>query len=745
MIRFRQEAALSIAEAQGQFSHPYPLGISPVNASYGVGPKFHDHGVTDAVNVSVYAPGLNAVDVVYTDPEGQWRRFPLIENTDGVFHGMVPEVRFGARYAFWEGSAELPANGQLLLDPYGRAIVPDHSLGGEDDDAAYVNEYVSPAFDWSGDFAPRVPWRNTVIYEAHVKGLTQLHPDVPEHLRGTYAGLASDAMIAHLKKLGVTTVQLLPIHFHTDEPHLQELGMPNYWGYNTLGFFAPHTEYASADAQAAGQQAVQSELKGMIKLLHAAGIEVVLDVVFNHTAEGGQDQPALCWRGLGDKQYYRHGHDGRYLDTTGCGNTLNFTDPAVIRMALDSLRYWVEEYHVDGFRFDLAVSLARDENHHFSPRHPFLVAALADSVLANTKLIAEPWDVSMGGWQTGHFPRGFADWNDRYRDTVRDFWVADRGHLKAGGHGESVARLAGCLAGSRDLFAGSGRGTLASINFVTAHDGFTLRDLVSFDRKHNEANGEQNRDGHNHNRSYNHGVEGHTGDTAIRAERLQTQSNVMATLLMSLGVPMITAGDEMGKTQFGNNNAYCQDNEINWLDWSWDDDQRAMFDTTRRMIRLRNDFMGSQPFTYPVQEEQNYILWFNERGEPMPEHEWSDNQTRVVQLLMGSTDGKLDGLVIMNGRLDATTVTLPRLEELADFRPSRREITTYELRFATSKINYPEDPDGVHGSRMHREVEREILRATQGDDAVFVPRKGEKYMTGDKIRIEGNSILIFRG
>ncbi|GHD12826.1 glycogen debranching protein GlgX [Zhihengliuella salsuginis] len=652
-----------------RFSRSFPRGVAA--SVPGLSP------VADAVNVAVFAPELDGVDVWFTDPDGSLMRTSLPDTTDGVFHGRVEGLRPGARYAFWEHGAELPENGQLLVDPYARAVeeYEDGSFWG-----VFVEEH---GFDWGSVARPHVPWRDTVVYEAHVKGQTKLHPDIPEELRGTYAGFAHPAMIEHLASLGVTTVELLPIHFHIDEPHLQDMGLPNYWGYNTLGFFAPHQAYATAAAQAAGPAAVRDELKGMVKLLHAAGIEVVLDVVFNHTAEGGQGQQALSWRGLADRHYYRHTEDGAYFDTTGVGNTLDFNEPAVIRMAMDSLRYWVEEFHIDGFRFDLAVSLGRDAANHFTASHPFFTAIAASEALTGVKMIAEPWDVSMGGWQTGSFPRGFADWNDKFRDTVREFWVADHGRLAAGDHGASVARLAGALAGSRDLFSKSGRGALASVNLVTAHDGFTLRDLVSYDRKHNEDNGEENRDGHSHNNSFNHGVEGQTGDQDVNAERLKTASNVMATLALSLGVPMITAGDEMGKTQEGNNNAYCQDNPMSWLHWNLTEHQRQMLQTTRDLFRIRKEFLANQPYSYPAREDSGFLFWFNGNGDPLQQDEWTNPGTRLMQLLIGSPGSDMDGLVVFNGTLEDQEVALPHGEALAEFSGRPEDRARFELRYST--------------------------------------------------------------
>ncbi|MGP5226960.1 glycogen debranching protein GlgX [Arthrobacter rhombi] len=661
--------------------------------------------VDDSVNVAVFAPDLESVDIHYTDPSGQLVVTVLTGHTGQTHHGLVKALRPGASYAFWAHGADLPGDGQLLLDPYARAIV-------EDDDGALWGVHVSEDFDWGGDAPPQVPWRNTVIYEAHVRGQSMLHPDVPEELRGTYAGMAHPSVVAHLLSLGVTAVELLPIHFHLDEPHLQDLGLPNYWGYNTLGFFAPHGDYASAAARKAGPAAVRDELKGMIRLLHQAGLEVILDVVYNHTAEGGADQKTYSWRGLGNLAYYRHDEAGNYVDTTGCGNTLDFSTLPVIEMALASLRHWVADYHIDGFRFDLAVTLGRDEENRFTPHHPFLEALSADPLLSRVKLIAEPWDVGFDGWQTGRFNGDFADWNDGYRDTVREFWVSGRGALDGGGQAPNVARLASVLAGSRETFAASGRGPLASINLVTAHDGFTLRDLVSHDRKHNEANGESNRDGSDDNRSYNHGVEGMSADEAIDEARLQTASNVMGTLLLSLGVPMITAGDEFGKTQRGNNNAYCQDNELSWLDWTPDAFGERILRRTKAFSKIRREFLQHQPFVYPTIAESSYLLWLNAEGVPMRQEEWTDGGTRLVQLLMGSASGSIDGLIIFNGHLDDQQIRLPAAESLKDFRPSEAAETSFELRYGT---------------------------ATD-----IKTRQGTVLTAGDQDFVQGNSISVYR-
>ncbi|WP_264356101.1 glycogen debranching protein GlgX [Pseudarthrobacter sp. MM222] len=679
-------------------SRAFPLGLSVPST----GSPVMDDPRGAFANVAVYAPAVTTLDIAYQAPGGAWQLKTLPNVTNGVHHGIVEGLPVGSRYGLRPSpdhealplsmpAVDFDAAGDqpLLLDPYGRAVDQRENF--------ITNVRMISDFDWGVDSSPRIPWRNTIIYEAHVRGQTMLHPDVPEHLQGTYAGLAHPAVIEHLIALGVTSVQLLPVHFHVDEPHLQSLGLTNYWGYNTAAFFAPHPGYATEAAQAAGAQAVQDEFKGMVKLLHAAGLEVILDVVYNHTAEGGTDGRALSFRGLGEMQYYRNDGHGRYVDTTGCGNSLDFGEPRVVQLVLDSLRYWVNEFHIDGFRFDLAVTLARNAANEFDPRHPFLVAIAADPVLSTSKLIAEPWDIGYGGWQTGRFPAGWVDWNDHFRDAVRTFWLADRAAIDAGGHGGSVARLADALSGSASLFEASGRSRLASVNLITAHDGFTLADLVSYDRKHNEANGEQNRDGHGDNRSYNHGFEGRTEDEDILARRAQTSRNLMASLMVSQGVPMITAGDELGRTQQGNNNAYCQDNPITWIDWTSTPESHAMLRTTKRIIRMRKEFLAGQPHDYPTREKQSYFHWFDAHGERMSGEIWQDPAHRVVQLLLGSDDGHMDGLVVVNGSAQDVKVTLPLLSN-EDGTGSR----LFELRLTTSELH--DRRQGVRVSSGERDV-----------------------------------------
>ncbi len=531
----------------------------------------------EGTNFALWSSGAEGVELCLFDDDGTEERVGLEDMTFHVWHGYLPGVGPGQRYGFRVHGPWDPARGarwnpyKLLVDPYARAIDGGYALDaavfghfdGDDlrrderDSAPYMPKsvVVHDEFDWTGVERPRVSWGNTIIYEMHVRGFTMRDPRVPEELRGTYAGLAHPVAIEHLTRLGVTAVELMPTHHFLDEPHLVGRAMRNYWGYNSIGYFAPHSAYCSAGSR--GQQV--TEFKEMVRALHAAGIEVILDVVYNHTAEGDQLGPTFCFRGTDNVAYYRLRDGGRfYADYTGTGNTLNVVEPHVLQLITESLRYWVTEMQVDGFRFDLAAALARSM-HDVDKLSAFLTVIQQDPVLSRVKLIAEPWDVGEGGYQVGEFPPLWTEWNDRYRDAVRDFW-----RMRAPG----VRELASRLAGSSDLYEADGRRPFASINFVTAHDGFTLRDLVSYEHKHNEANGEANRDGNNDNRSWNCGVEGETSDPAVVSLRLRQAKNMLLTLLTSTGVPMLVAGDEMGRTQRGNNNAYCQDNETSWLDWS---------------------------------------------------------------------------------------------------------------------------------------------------------------------------------
>lgn len=680
-------------------------------------PPLGVHLVDGGVQVAVSAALATGVEFCLIDPvPGSQppafteRRVALTTHTYGVWHGFVPDVTEGQRYGFrvlgeWQPRLGLRHNpAKLLVDPYARAITGElHYVpqiygyaSGE-----HSSDLYGPADPRdSKDFVPHsvvtgprppvvsnrphVPWRDTVIYEAHVKGLTMNLPGVPQHLRGTYAGVAHPATIAHLKELGITTLELLPIHSFVSEPHLADKELTNYWGYNTLGFFAPHAAYATASARAAGPGAVLDEVRGMVHLLHAAGIEVILDVVYNHTAEGGTGGPQLSWRGLDNLGYYLH--DGaspaNFADVTGCGNTLDFSHVGVVQLALDSLRYWLQYVGVDGFRFDLAVTLGRDPE-GYNPKHPFLVALQTDPVINQAKLIAEPWDVGPGGWQTGGFPVPFSEWNDRFRNTVRDFWVSDAAAASHGNSGSGVRELATRLAGSADLFGHSSppliRGPVASINFVTAHDGFTLHDLVSYDHKHNEANGEDSRDGTNDNRSWNHGVEGDLVDDdmwqVIAPLRRRSMRNLLATLILSAGTPMLTAGDEFGRTQHGNNNPYCQDNEISWLPWDRAGWRGDLFATTRFLLGLRRvnpalraeDFFSGQPQAHD-EDHQPDLAWYGATGSKLTPEQWNDPNTRIFQMFRRSQDtgpnpvANAHVLLVANGILNDTEVTLPSAE-----------------------------------------------------------------------------------
>jgi isoamylase len=579
-------------------------------------------------------------------------RVELSEVDAYVWHAYLPSVQPGQRYGYRVHGPWDPAQGQrcnpskLLLDPYAKATTGeidwDQALFGynfgdpdsrNDDDSGPHMTYgvvINPFFDWEGDRRPAVPYNQTVIYEAHVKGLTHLHPEVPEEMRGTYAALGHPAVIAHLTKLGVTAIELMPVHQFIQDSTLLDKGLRNYWGYNTLAFFAPHSDYASTGDL--GQQV--QEFKGMVKALHAAGIEVVLDVVYNHTAEGNHLGPTLSMKGIDNQAYYRVVEDDQryYMDYTGTGNSLNVRHPHSLQLIMDSLRYWVTEMHVDGFRFDLASTLAR-EFYDVDRLATFFELVQQDPVVSQVKLIAEPWDIGPGGYQVGGFPPQWSEWNGAYRDTVRDFWRGE----------PSLGEFASRVAGSSDLYEHSGRRPFASINFVTAHDGFTLRDLVSYDEKHNEANGEDNNDGESHNRSWNHGVEGPTDDPEILAARSREQRNLLATLLLSQGVPMILHGDEVGRTQQGNNNTYAQDSEISWM--HWDDVDRPLLEFTAAVVRLRQEhptfrrkrfFTGSTVRTGPKgQERLNDIVWLHPDGRPMEDGDWEDGSKVIGMYLNG--------------------------------------------------------------------------------------------------------------
>ena len=617
---------------------PYPLGATLQE---------------DGTNFALYASEADAVELVLLDERGGLlAAYDLLEQTDLVWHGFVPRLGAGARYGYrvhgpYDADRGLRHNpNKLLIDPYARAISGSVRWGpevfgyvwGEGDDQ--ISELdsaeqmphsvvVDGAFDWSGESRPDVAWSDTVIYETHVRGFTMRHPGVPENLRGTYAGLAHPAAIEHFTRLGVTSVELMPVHHFVDPQHLVEQGLSNYWGYDSIGYFAPERRYSSAGDD--GEQV--AEFKAMVKALHGAGLEIILDVVYNHTAEGNELGPTLCFKGIDNRSYYRLVEDNPrfYYDVTGTGNSLNAGSPATLQMIMDLLRYWVNEMHVDGFRFDLASALAR-QFYDVDRLSAFFDIIHQDPTLAHVKLIAEPWDVGEGGYQVGNFPVRWAEWNGKYRDCVRDYWRA-----QVAGVGE----LANRLTGSSDLYRDDGRSPFSSINFVTAHDGFTLRDLISYNEKHNEANGEENRDGTDDNRSWNCGVEGDTDDPAILALRERQQRNLIATLLLSQGCPMLVAGDDIGRTQRGNNNAYCQDNEISWLDWSNVDE--GLLEFTQRMIALRRE--------QPVLRRQRFfegqvgrgqrrkdVAWFDDRGTEMTEAEWDDELRRSLAMLLNGDE-----------------------------------------------------------------------------------------------------------
>lgn len=609
--------------------NPYPLGAT-----------WDGKGV----NFSIFSEHAGKVELcLFEGPDAtrETARLPLPERTDFVWHGYLPGVRPGQLYGYRVSGPYEPSAGhrfnpaKVVLDPCAKGIGrtlrwddavygwrvddPEGDLKADGRDSAPfapLAAVLDPAFEWGDDAPPRTPWHETVIYEVHVKGFTARHPDVPPHLRGTYLGLASDAAVRHFTDLGITAVELLPVHQAASERRLVRAGLTNYWGYNTLACFAPDVRFATSPDRAV------EEFKTMVRRLHAAGIEVILDVVYNHTAEGGRDGPTLSLRGIDNRSYYRLRPDepAEYVDFTGCGNTLDAAHARVLQLIVDSLRHWVLEMHVDGFRFDLAGVLARGGRGAcaFDRDGPFLRAIYQDPVLSQVKLIAEPWDLGPGGHQTGNFPAPWAEWNDRYRDTVRRFWRGDAGQVPA---------LATRLAGSSDLYEQSERAPSAGINFVTAHDGFTLADLVSYEKKRNEANGEANRDGAHDNLSWNCGVESTTSDAEIRALRARQKRNLLATLLLSQGVPMICGGDELGRTQRGNNNAYCQDNETSWFDWDLAPADRDLLEFVRRLIRFRRD--------HPVLRRRRFlrgtatgsartgdVAWFGPDGREMTDEAW---------------------------------------------------------------------------------------------------------------------------
>ncbi|MEU6083967.1 glycogen debranching protein GlgX [Streptomyces sp. NPDC047108] len=601
-------------------------------------------------NFAVFSEAAHRVELCLLHDDGSETAVELRESDAFVRHAYLPGIMPGQRYGFRVHGPYEPSQGhrcnsaKLLLDPYARAMsgaidwdeaVYGYHFGRQGDrndlDSAphsMASVVVNPYFDWGDDRRPRTDYHRTVLYEAHVKGLTMLHPALPEELRGTYAALAHPAVIEHLTELGVTALELMPVHQFVHDNRLVDAGLANYWGYNTIGFFAPHNAYASWGDR--GQQVL--EFKSAVRALHQAGIEVILDVVYNHTAEGNHLGPTLSFRGLDNASYYRLAEDQRYyMDTTGTGNSLLMRSPHVLQLIMDSLRYWVTEMHVDGFRFDLAATLAR-QFHEVDRLSSFFDLVQQDPVVSQVKLIAEPWDVGEGGYQVGNFPPLWSEWNGMYRDTVRDMWR---------GEPRTLAEFASRLTGSSDLYQNDGRRPIASVNFVTCHDGFTLRDLVSYDTKHNEANGEGNRDGESHNRSWNCGAEGETDDPGVLTLRARQQRNFVATLLMSQGVPMLGHGDEFGRTQGGNNNAYCQDNELSWVHWPGQDDDRSLLEFTRAMVWLRRDhpvfrrrrFFHGRPVE-GTHDELSDIAWFTPEGEKMRQRDWQASWARSLTVFL---------------------------------------------------------------------------------------------------------------
>jgi len=604
----------------------------------------------EGTNFALFSENGIRVELCLFDEGGRETRIDLREVTDHCWHGYLPGVGPGQRYGYRVHGPYEPHAGhrfnpaKLLLDPYAKAVEGDvdwgdelfgYAIGHEQADLSLDERdsaprmpksvVIDPAFDWGDDRLLRTPWHETAIYEVHVRGYTVRHPEVPEGLRGTYAGLASEPAIEHLLRLGVTAVELLPVHQFVVDRHLLERGLSNYWGYNSIGFFAPHARYA----QKREPGAQVAEFKRMVKRLHAAGLEVILDVVYNHTAEGNHLGPTLSFRGVDNAAYYRLLADDprHYMDYTGCGNTLNMMHPRALQLIMDSLRYWVLEMHVDGFRFDLASALAR-ELHDVDRLGAFFDIIHQDPVVSRVKLIAEPWDIGEGGYQVGNFPPGWAEWNGKYRDCVRDYWRGEE---------QTLGEFAYRLTGSSDLYEATGRRPHASINFVTAHDGFTLADLVAYNEKHNEANGEDNRDGESHNRSWNCGAEGPSDDPEVNALRARQQRNFLATLLLSQGVPMLLGGDEIGRTQRGNNNGYCQDNEISWFDWGAVD--QGLLDFTREAIRLRRE--------HPVFRRRRWfqgrpirgkgvldIAWFRPDGEEMSDEDWEAGHAKSLAVFL---------------------------------------------------------------------------------------------------------------
>jgi glycogen operon protein len=629
---------------------PFPLGATPDKRG---------------VNFALYSAHAEAVDLCVFEG-GKETRHRLIQHTDGVWHGYLPGAKPGLVYGYRVHGKYEPWNGhrfnanKLLLDPYARCVVgeyqddernygfsanaPQQADTADNADIALKACVIDEAFDWGADARPATSWPQTVIYETHVKGFTRSHPDVPPKLRGTYAGLAHPATIAYLKKLGITAVELLPVQMFLDEPRLMQNGLANYWGYNPVAWFAPAARYAS------GRKGVTplAEFKQMVKALHAAGIEVILDVVFNHTAELDMLGPTLSFRGIDNASYYVMHGQGEYENCTGCGNAMNASHPRVVQLFMDCLRYWAGECHVDGFRFDLAVTIGRTRQ-GFDPNAPLWMAIAQDPSLASCKFIAEPWDIGYGGYQVGRFPPGWSEWNDQYRDTLRRFWL---------GEGVSRALFARCFAASSNFFHKPLRQPSASLNFITAHDGFTLADLVSYDHKHNLANKEHNRDGHSQNHGWNCGVEGPSDDPHVRLLRLKLRKALLATLLLSQGTPMLLAGDELGHSQQGNNNAYCQDNELTWLKWDKADSEDDLSGFVAELLAIRREIPAlarNHWWTGQGQAGQPAdVEWLNPSATPLEAHDWEDLSARAMTIRLSG-----DWLLLLNGSAHQVRFQMP--------------------------------------------------------------------------------------
>ena len=622
----------------------------------------------------VYSATASAVSlhILSPDSESVETELSLIKSEGEIWSVSSKRIKPGIRYTIRADGPEGPRNNFRkdlnLIDPYARGVVRKTAR-------EYYNVAIEGSFDWQGVSKPNIPLEQTVIYEAHARGLTRGNDELPDELRGTYAALGHESTIAKLKSLGITSIELLPIQMFISEPRLMNMGLINYWGYNTINFFSPHPRYATPASISKGPEQVVAELKTAIRELHRNGIEVILDVVYNHTAEGGSGGLTYSFRGLDNSNYYRQDDQGNYHDTTGCGNSLDFSKPHVIQLVMDSLIYWSNEMQIDGFRFDLATTLARDETNQFNPAHPLLSAIENEPALKDAKLIVEPWDVGLGGWQTGNFPDRFSEWNDHYRDDVRKFWLSDIGFARQAGHyPNGVADLATKLAGSVDVVDGP-RGVLGGVNFVTAHDGFTLRDLVSYNVKHNQVNGESNRDGTNNNHSFNFGVEGDSTDETVNLLRRRMIRNLMGTLLFSSGIPMLTAGDERGKTQLGNNNAYCQDTNLSWVNWDLAPYQSDLEQTSSFLIQTRISHPTLRPKSFANYEqatkESDRMRWFNAAGELMTDENWADAQCRTMMRLTDhlNDDGSLDSmLLVIHGAEYEITTRLPEVSGLSGYQ-----------------------------------------------------------------------------